>query len=280
MMAWIEVHQELRSHPKVVRTSVRLKKDLATTLGYLVSLWLWASAYARDGDLTAYTSDEISMACNAIDVRDLKKILIETRWLDEKGGKILIHDWKKHGLRVLEQAKRRTAKSRKEKDLGGRTVTQPLRNGDALLSSFLTNHSNVHVLATGAFKESWNEWIVFRREKRKPLLESQAIKQLQWLALQLDPVACIEQSIRNGWQGLFELKSPSNLATVRSKRTRECDYCHEQIPVDEYYARHLTEGVCPKFKPASQEVVSEVLSEVGSLEKQMHVEPGKGERKR
>lgn len=51
------------------------------------------------------------------------------------------------------------------------------------------------------------EWIGYRKEKKRPLTPSMIRKQMEFLKKQPDPVECINQSIRNGWQGLFEVKN-------------------------------------------------------------------------
>jgi hypothetical protein len=203
-MAWIELHQELFCHPKIVRVSKCLKKDYASTLGHLVSLWLWAVAYARDGELTDFSSDEIATACNAPDVQSMKKVLIETRWIDEKDGKLFLHDWKKHGVRILEQSRKRQAKGRRLKGLDDSNVTRQSRDSNVLLSLFLSSLSIPSLsLSSDAFASAWDEWIKYRSEKKKPITERTANLQLKFLLAQPNPVECIEQSIRNGWQGLF-----------------------------------------------------------------------------
>ena len=54
--------------------------------------------------------------------------------------------------------------------------------------------------------EIWKEWVNYRREIKKKLTKSIADKQLKFLILQSDPAGCINESIKNGWAGLFELK--------------------------------------------------------------------------
>ena len=54
--------------------------------------------------------------------------------------------------------------------------------------------------------ETWKEWVDYRREIKKKLTKSIADKQLKFLILQSDPAGCINESIKNGWAGLFELK--------------------------------------------------------------------------
>lgn len=57
------------------------------------------------------------------------------------------------------------------------------------------------------FIETWEAWLEERKTKRKPVTAIAAKKQLEFLARQPDPVACIEESLRQGWQGIFELKN-------------------------------------------------------------------------
>lgn len=64
-------------------------------------------------------------------------------------------------------------------------------------------------------KETWEEWIKFRKQLKKPLTELSVQKQLKFLsecqAKNQNPNLIIEQSIQNGWLGLFELKKNMSL---------------------------------------------------------------------
>jgi len=55
--------------------------------------------------------------------------------------------------------------------------------------------------------ETWKEWVEYRREIKKKLTKSIADKQLKFLILQNDPTGCINESIKNGWTGLFKLET-------------------------------------------------------------------------
>ena len=69
-------------------------------------------------------------------------------------------------------------------------------------------------LDTPEFRAAWAEWETFRREIKKPLTRSTAVKQLADLAkTPADAAARIEQSIRNGWRGLFEFKAKPSTQT-------------------------------------------------------------------
>ena len=58
-------------------------------------------------------------------------------------------------------------------------------------------------------KKAWDEWEQYRKEKKQSLTPSTIKKQIQFLGGRGDPeiIAIINQSIINGWTGLFELKN-------------------------------------------------------------------------
>lgn len=71
---------------------------------------------------------------------------------------------------------------------------------------------------------AWSEWIQYRKEKKQKLTPSTAKKQIQFLGGRGDPeiVAIIEQSIKNGWTGLFEIKNnQKNGFRTRNQRTAD-----------------------------------------------------------
>jgi len=56
-------------------------------------------------------------------------------------------------------------------------------------------------------KEIWAEWVQFRKELRKKLVQTTINRQLKFLEKHKENhVAILEQSIQNGWQGLFDVK--------------------------------------------------------------------------
>lgn len=71
------------------------------------------------------------------------------------------------------------------------------------------------------FKRSWNEWIEHRKAIKKKMPESTINKQLKFLQQFTEQEACaiIEQSIKNGWQGLFEIKKYGNKLDIKSELT-------------------------------------------------------------
>ena len=61
-------------------------------------------------------------------------------------------------------------------------------------------------LAAEAFLEAWQEWIVFRKEIKKPLAETTKSKQLKKLSAWgvEKSVRALTRSIEQGWQGIFD----------------------------------------------------------------------------
>lgn len=124
-MAWIELHQTLPRHPKLLRLAGRLRIHPAQAAGHLTFLWLWTLDYAPTGDLSAFGPAEISAAaCFPGDAEQFHRALMETGWLDKDGQ---VHDWHEYAGRLLEervQAKERMRKYR----LRERSTNDPEQN--------------------------------------------------------------------------------------------------------------------------------------------------------
>ena len=59
-----------------------------------------------------------------------------------------------------------------------------------------------------AFSKAWQSWIDYRKELKKPLKDATVTAQWKEFVAwgEAKSIASIEQSIKNGWQGLFEPK--------------------------------------------------------------------------
>jgi hypothetical protein len=68
---------------------------------------------------------------------------------------------------------------------------------------------------------AWLEWEQYRKEKKQKLTPSTKKKQMQFLGGRAGPeaIAIINQSITNGWTGLFELKQNNNGNRPNNKGT-------------------------------------------------------------
>jgi uncharacterized protein DUF4373 len=84
-------------------------------------------------------------------------------------------------------------------------------------------------------KKAWAEWEQYKKEKKQKLTPSSVKKQMDFLDGRAGPqvVAIINQSILNGWAGLFELKDNKN--GINTKNTRSA----EQIETKRTYRGQL-----------------------------------------
>lgn len=99
-MAWIESHQELARHPKTARLARLLGVSKPCAIGYLHLFWWWCMDYARDGDLSGFTPDEI--ADGALwegDATHLVECLQSAGFVD--GDKV--HDWHEYAGKLIQR---------------------------------------------------------------------------------------------------------------------------------------------------------------------------------
>lgn len=96
IMAWISVHEDVDG-PKLRKLAKRIGTDKATALGILVFLWFWG---LRNADETGLILDadreDIEndlMSVTNLDICFVVDKLFDGGWLEEKDGKIYIHDW-------------------------------------------------------------------------------------------------------------------------------------------------------------------------------------------
>lgn len=126
-MAWIESHQNLGRHPKLLRLAAKLRINKAQSIGHLQYLWWWALDFSPTGELSAFTPAEISAASEWTGDSELfYSALKETGWLDPDGK---LHDWDHYAgayLGGLERQRRYRAK------------THALRNSNATVTTNLT----------------------------------------------------------------------------------------------------------------------------------------------
>jgi hypothetical protein len=82
------------------------------------------------------------------------------------------------------------------------------------------------------FVEAWADWLGYRAEKQKKPSALAARRQLKFLSEQPDPVACIENSIRNDWVGIFPAGKPAAPRSSVPVQTADIDYDKAAKPND------------------------------------------------
>ena len=110
-MAWIELHQSLRDHRKVLQASDELDIEPAHMVGLLSLLWLWAIDNAESGDLSRVTSKTLARAAQWTGNADsFVEVLKRTSFIDS--DTLMLHDWLDFSGRLLEQREQKRAQNR------------------------------------------------------------------------------------------------------------------------------------------------------------------------
>ena len=91
-MAWIQLHQSLITHRKIMKLKKLLNIRTPMAVGYLCLLWLWSLDNAQDGDLSTLTPSELSVICDyrGKDPKNLVRALQDAGFLNSD---MSIHDW-------------------------------------------------------------------------------------------------------------------------------------------------------------------------------------------
>ena len=102
-MAWIEVHQSLIRHPKVLDVAHRLRCDEAQVVGHLVALWCWAIDARPDG--AGLTACHIAAGAGwKGSARVFSCALLGARLLDrDEKGAFSLHDWDDYAGVLIEK---------------------------------------------------------------------------------------------------------------------------------------------------------------------------------
>ena len=113
-MAWIEAHDTLPDHPKVLRAAKMLRLDSDALVGKLLRLWTWALSNREDGVLSDLDAGVLHRIMNYGGKADkLLAALTEVRLLDAlPDGRYAIHDWDEHVAMLMEQRDRKRTQAR------------------------------------------------------------------------------------------------------------------------------------------------------------------------
>lgn len=99
-MAWIELHQSLRDHHKIMDLADDLGIEEAHAIGCCASLWLWCLDYAPEGNLP-HNHRKIARAAKWNGDADAFVQAMMTCGFIE--GDYTVHDWDEYALKLIER---------------------------------------------------------------------------------------------------------------------------------------------------------------------------------
>lgn len=123
-MAWIESHQQLARHPKVLHLASLLGISKPAAIGHLHLLWWWALDFAQNGDLSKWDDVTISDAAEwrRSQAARFREALQESGWLDPDGW---LHDWWEYAGRLVEKRKSDAERKAVQRMSGGQSTGHP-----------------------------------------------------------------------------------------------------------------------------------------------------------
>ena len=110
-MAWIESHQVLERHPKVLDLKDLMGWTLDETIGKLHRFWWWCLDFAPDGQLEKFSHSVIGQSVN-LDANmsaQFVQSLITAKWVDSEPC-LRVHDWWEYAGRFLQVRYKRQPK--------------------------------------------------------------------------------------------------------------------------------------------------------------------------
>lgn len=219
---------EALDHPKTLDFAARLGVELPTAIGHLELLWAFTGKKAPQGNIGKWPDGAIARACfwNG-EPAFFISALVDAGYLDaDQQSRYMIHDWMEHAPRwVKAKLKNLNLEFITVVATTGPTVTDttgPTVNtvckGSEVKGSTSEGKSKIADadasapspeadMPPGLDITAWVRWIEYRKQIRKPLKPvSIPAAQQELAAFGCDQAAVVQQSIANGYQGLFAPK--------------------------------------------------------------------------
>ena len=218
---WIKMRTDLSTSPKVVRISSALRADRFRTVGALHAVWCLFDAHSLDGKLEGYNLGTVD---DLIGFSGFAEAMASVGWLVESPEGIELPRFDDHNgssakRRAMEADRKRKGrlsapdaddlrtreeKRREEVNQDQKHVSPPSADDQpakkkSAFDPLTTKPPNVSA-------KVWADFVAHRKGKSK--LTAVACELIAAkLAVHPDPDAVLNQSIENGWTGIFPEKS-------------------------------------------------------------------------
>lgn len=237
---WIKMRKCLLTDPRIVRIMSATNADKFRTLGGLFAVWCLFDEQTIDGYLPYYTPEHLD---DIVGFPGIAQAMVSVGWLEVTTEGLTAIEFLKHNgqtakRRASESVRKMSARNadkrpqnvrsesrqnaglekrreeKKKEDIktplapvGGTDASKPTPTKPQLAELPLPHSEQ--------FAQTWEEWIEYRKSRRLTLGPATLARQLKDLASlsEASAIQCVEDSIRNGWQGLFPEKYRQNANT-------------------------------------------------------------------
>ena len=129
---WIELHDNLPDHPKIVKLAALTKMDRDLARAKLERLWLWALTNRLSG---ALSYDDVLLLTDVMRIKgDPQKMvdaLVACGLLEDTGDGYYIHDWDEHAGALIERKEEQRAYNKRKNALyNDLRLTKAVRDRD------------------------------------------------------------------------------------------------------------------------------------------------------
>lgn len=212
---WIKMRSDLFTHPKVVRIASALKADTLRTVGGLMSVWCLFDAHSEDGYLDGYTPEVLDAHLRWDGFADA---MMAVGWLDEKYGSGLAlprfdtHNGQSAKRRAQDADRKREIRKTSASEADKKRTREEKRREDISVTDVTDKKQARASLALPDWlpSEQWAGFVEMRKRIKAPLTDraiTLTIGELEKLRAQgQDPGAVLDQSVANGWKGVFQIK--------------------------------------------------------------------------
>lgn len=249
-------HLSAFRHVKLKRLCSYLELSAPHALGHMEFLWAYVADCHFDGDISSLTDDDIELAAEWTGPKGVFiSGAIKAGFIDRDETGTRIHDWEDWAPRMVKLRQQRRIDNRLQKKCAHsvRTTahngaqcapepnrTEPNRKSKTPLPPLVLPQA----LDTPQFRNAWSEWEKYRSESSWKLTPTSIKGQLKKLEKygHDDAIASLEQSITNGWRGLFPPRRESGpsqrgpipaaeAAQIRRAKSREREYGEDDTPI-------------------------------------------------
>jgi hypothetical protein len=240
-MSWIKVRVTLLTSPQLVRISSATCLDRVRTLGALVSAFIVFDTHSVDGNMAGYTYEALD---EVVGLPGLAQAMEDVGWLRKTPQGIEMIDFQKHNgasakRRALDSDRKKNVrkmsaseedvlrtKSKREKESKSKKENNnppnPPDGGNQVRSKPEPEKLGAPLFGGPALQAAWLDFVEHRKQMKKPLTNLSAKKIAEVLYRSYNegycPVAMLNKSVANGWQGVFPAKPGDALRSDAERR--------------------------------------------------------------